>query len=155
MTSVNVATAEISYLKLNLGVEMKAVLPMAQIQEVAIISKEIITPIPCMPNYVLGLINQRSRVIWVIDLGQLLGIFTGALDANECGLVVLRINNNPLGLIVPSLEEVITIADESLLSSLDISPGNASTYLSGYLAREGLYVLDGKKIINIDSLNHI
>jgi twitching motility protein PilI len=50
-----------SYLRLHLTATTQGVIPTNQLQEVVIIESDRLTPIPNMPPWIMGLLNQRSR----------------------------------------------------------------------------------------------
>ncbi|MEO0456610.1 MAG: chemotaxis protein CheW [Cyanobacteria bacterium P01_A01_bin.114] len=60
------------YLSFQLNDEISAVFSMDQVHEVLVISPDQVTPMPNMPEGVLGLLTRRSRVMWLVDLSHLL-----------------------------------------------------------------------------------
>ena len=61
------------YLRFYISSGDEFALPATGIREVIEAGSEEITPIPNVSPYLLGTLNLRGRVIWVADLGQLLG----------------------------------------------------------------------------------
>jgi positive phototaxis protein PixI len=62
------------YLKFQLYPDTKAMLPIQQITEVLKIQLGQIMPIPQMPPWVMGVYNWRGDILWMVDLGQLMGL---------------------------------------------------------------------------------
>lgn len=65
---------EIQFLSFPLGSDTQAMLSVDQLTEVLTLPVGQIVPIPDMAAYVLGAYNWRGEILWVIDLGQLLGL---------------------------------------------------------------------------------
>lgn len=65
---------ELEFLRFPLGAKSQAILPVDQLSEVLLLASNQVVPIPDMSVWVLGVHNWRGEVLWVIDLGQLLGL---------------------------------------------------------------------------------
>jgi positive phototaxis protein PixI len=138
------------YLKLQLTPQRAVVLPMEQAQEAIAVPANRVTPMPNMPACVLGLLNQKSRVIWVIDLAQLLGLQTQVLTLQQYNIAIIRIGKKPLGLVVPEINGIVRFANETLISPIgEVSP-ELTPYLRGCFSQgqEMLWALDPEAIIN-------
>jgi positive phototaxis protein PixI len=137
------------YLKVQLTLMQSAVLPMAQAQEAIAIAPSRVTPVPNMPACVLGLLNQKSRVIWVVDLVQMLGLESQSLNVQQYNLAIIRSGKTPLGLVVPEIRGVVRLATEALQPLLREILPELSPYLRGALVQEQetLWVLDADAII--------
>jgi positive phototaxis protein PixI len=138
------------YLKLQLTPQRAVVLPMEQAQEAIAVPVNRVTPMPNMPACVLGLLNQKSRVIWAIDLAQLLGLQTQVLTLQQYNIAIIRIGKKPLGLVVPEINGIVRFASETLISPIgEVSP-ELTPYLRGCFSQgqEILWALDPEAIIN-------
>lgn len=62
------------FLQFYLDSEIRVMLPVAQITEVLKIELARIVPIPQMPPWVMGVYNWRGDILWMVDLGHLLGL---------------------------------------------------------------------------------
>lgn len=62
------------------------------IREVISASLDRITPIPNASHWILGTLNLRGRVIWVVDLGQFLGEST-ALNTDRLEIPIIAVEN--------------------------------------------------------------
>ncbi|PSF37947.1 chemotaxis protein CheW [Aphanothece hegewaldii CCALA 016] len=144
-----------SYLKVQLNSSTIAAIATSQIQEAIISTKEKITPIPNMPNCVLGLVNQRNRIYWVVDLAQLLQITTIKSETREYNLIFVRDSDVILGLAVTAIQEVTKFAIEQIQSPLNIVSSGIVPYLKGIITEEqnNLLVLDVSAIINSPQLH--
>lgn len=142
------------YLKVQLTAQRAALLPMEQAQEAIAIPCDRITPVPNMPDCVLGLLNQRSRVFWAIDLSLLLELSEQPLSGQQYSLVIVNSGNSPLGLVVPRVQGVLRFNTEEMGVPGGDTPSNLVSYLQGCFtqAEETLWVLDPEAIINSPTL---
>jgi twitching motility protein PilI len=138
------------YLRLELGQTTPVVLPMKHAQEVLILPAKRITVMPNMPPYLLGLLNQRSRILWVADLPQLLQLEPVDRNLQQFHLAIIRVDNVPLGLVVPQVAGIIRLNTEEIQSPLGNVSEGLIPYLQGCLMQpEGIFlVLDPAAIIN-------
>lgn len=107
------------YLHIRINAEQRVLIPFAYIQEVVMVTNDQITPIPNLPPHRLGLINQRSRIFWLIDLPIFLGFTPPQPPPVRFPIVILRHHNQALGIRVESIEpitrlETVQIQDISL-----------------------------------------
>ena len=86
------------YLQLQLGQNIPAILSMENTQEVFTVSSKRITPMPNMPESVVGVLNQRSRIFWVVNFPQMLGLPPVDINSQQYSLALIRANGIPLGL---------------------------------------------------------
>jgi purine-binding chemotaxis protein CheW len=105
-----VVTEAGKYLAFWLGNEEFAV-PVGRVRE--IIPWQEITPVPKVPEHVLGVINLRGKVVPVMDLRQRLGMPAAERNARSC-IVVLQGDGkalrSPVGAAVDGVSEVLQIA---------------------------------------------
>jgi positive phototaxis protein PixI len=137
------------YLRLQLDKEVSAVVGMKYVQNVAIVSANRITPIPNVPDCILGLLYQRSRVFWVVDLPQVLEFLPVNSNLQEYHVAIVKINNLPLGLVVPEIKGVSRIVQERISPPIDSLGSQIIPYLKGCFIqdKEILPILDLEAII--------
>ncbi len=80
------------YLRFQLDDKNLAIIAMQQVQEFIVIPAHKVTPIPNLPTCVLGLLNRRSRVMWVLDLAQMLLSQSVATSVEQYNLIIVRVN---------------------------------------------------------------
>lgn len=138
------------YLKVLLKPNQAAVLSMGQAQEAIAIPTRRVTPMPNMPACILGLLNHKSRVIWVVDLPLLLGLPTGVLNTQQYNIAIIRSGKTPLGLVVPEIRGVVRLNSEAVEPPTGAVLPALAPYLKGCLrqAQEMLWVLDTEAIIH-------
>lgn len=147
-------------LKFQLYPETKAMLPIKQITEVLKIQLAQIMPIPQMPAWVMGVYNWRGDILWMLDLGQLLGLDSWYQQQHDRLLhtaIVLspeREGNNDnqihLGLVVAGVDDLESCDPAAIQAVLDsqINP-RLNSFLQGYWLQssgEMVLALDGQAI---------
>ena len=141
---------DLPYLQLQLGEQTTAVVPMNDTQEVLTVPSRRITVMPNMPHCILGLLNQRSRVIWVVDLSQMLE--RQAIDRNlrQYQMAIIRVKDFPLGLVVPRIQGIVRLSVEAIQSPVGNVASGLVPYLQGCCLQQDkiLLVLDAEAIIN-------
>jgi positive phototaxis protein PixI len=137
------------YLRLQLDKEILAVIGMKYTQNVVVVSANRITPIPNVPDYILGLLYQRSRVFWVVDLPQTLQLSPVNRNLQEYYVAIVKINNLPLGLVVPEIKGVSRISQDKISPPIDSLGSQLIPYLKGCFIqdKEILPILDLEAII--------
>lgn len=91
--------------------EEEYAIKITDIQEV--IKIQTITPLPQMPEWVLGVINLRGYVISVFDLRKKLHLQSKAFD-DHTKIVVARVGELSFGMIVDEILENITLGQSKI-----------------------------------------
>ena len=109
-----------------------------------------ITPIPGTPDYVMGVINYRGKIISVINLKVLLGLKEkGLTEMNKA--LLLESEEMEFGLIVDGIIGSTYLSDEQLASPpLNLSSRGAE-YLAG-ITHSGSIMLDAKRLLTSNQL---
>ena len=154
---------EEQFLRFHLEPETKIMLPIEQVTEVLKIDIGNIVPIPQMPSWVMGVYNWRGEILWIVDLGHLIGLDSWhqqEIRTTDHTAVVLsrrsksdnkKKSQTSLGLIMTRLED-IEWCNANLIQS---PPASAITsalapFLRGYWVKPDgqiVLVLDGDAII--------
>ena len=109
-----------------------------------------LTPLPCTPGFVSGIINAHGRIIAVIDLKTFLELpESGLNDLNK--VIILQSGDLAVGL----LADRIVGADRLPLADLQAPSPRAAAAHAGCVRGEtpaGLIVLDAERLINDPAL---
>lgn len=145
-----------AYLKFQFGKHSSAVLSMGQAQEVFVLPVGRLTPMPNMPPYVMGLLNRRSKVLWVIDLAKMLGLPGDLTNVQHYNSVIINSGSVSLGVIVQTVEGVVRLTPESIQPPLGLVSSGLVPYLRGcvLLEKEILLVLDAETIMRSPLLHN-
>ena len=104
-----------------------------------------LTPMPCTPPFVLGIVNVRGRITPVIDMKKFFDLpDQGLTDLHR--IILVRGNDLELGLLADVIVGVQPIVADSLQASLPTLTGIRADYLKGVTA-ERLVVLDLERIL--------
>ncbi len=104
-----------------------------------------ITPIPRSPDYVLGIVNLREKVIPIVSLRKKLNMPV-LEDDNDTRVIISSINNRRIGFVVDSVSEVLSINTHDIDATPCVKNSNEN-HLEG-IARVGT-----EMIVIIDVLN--
>jgi purine-binding chemotaxis protein CheW len=104
-----------------------------------------LTPLPCTPPFVLGIVNVRGRILPVFDLKKFFDLpEQGLTDLHR--IILIEGNEMELGLLADVTVGVRSLPADSLQPSLPTLTGIRSEYLKGVTA-ERLVVLDVARIL--------
>ena len=104
-----------------------------------------LTPLPCTPPFVLGIVNVRGRILPVLDLKKFFELpEEGLTDLHR--IILVQGHDLELGLLADVIAGVRTIPVDSLQPSLPTLTGIRAEYLKGVTAAR-LVVLDLDRIL--------
>lgn len=106
---------------------------------------ENLTPLPCTPAFVLGIVNLRGEIVSVIDLRKFFDLpQTGLPDLNK--VIVLESADMMFGILADAILGVRRIAHAEIQHSLPTLTGIREKYLKGITA-ERTAVLDAGRLL--------
>ena len=111
------------------------------IQEV--IRTQKITPVPQMPDFVLGVINIRGNVIPLFDLRKKFGLPIAEVNDNT-KFIVINIDNNAIGIVVDEILDNIKLHT----SHIDPAPTAKMNMDKEYI--RGLGLVEKRMIVILD-----
>jgi purine-binding chemotaxis protein CheW len=104
------------------------------------------TPVPGAPNFVMGLINIRGRIVSVNDIRRFFDLpIKGLSDLNR--VIVVQTPRMELGILADRIIGVRSVQADALQTSLPTLTGIRAEYLRG-IALDGLIVLDVEKMVS-------
>ena len=101
-----------------------------------------ITPMPDFPSYLEGITNLRGKIVPIMNIRKRIGLPTVDYTETTC-FMILSMNDNPFGLIVDSISEVISIAEEDITP-----PPMEDSVVSRYI--DGVAKVNDKIVLIID-----
>jgi positive phototaxis protein PixI len=132
------------FLQLRLAPMTEAVISMEQAVEALIIPTERVNPVPNMPAWMIGLLNQRTRIYWVIDLPLLLGLPPVEPFAQRYSIILLRESQQILAIAVPEVIGVVRVETTQIISAVDHTVVPLAGCLQGYLMSDSSEDLEQK-----------
>jgi purine-binding chemotaxis protein CheW len=88
-------------------------LPIQQIREIINYSEDTIKP-PGLPTHIRGVLNLRGQAVTLVDLRALYGL-TPFTDFSQVKVLIVERNQEKFGLLVDSVEDIISFFDEQRL----------------------------------------
>lgn len=152
-----------AYVRIKLTQEIDALLPMSRIEESHIVAVDQVTPLPAMPQCVIGMMNFRDHVFCVFDLAQLLSLANPILAPQNYQILV--INTSELnggndkkvlaGLVVNQIQGIVRVLDNEIHKSTDVQEGLGS-FMTGHIQEEKrkTIILDPTAIVSRLSALH-
>lgn len=105
-----------------------------------------LTPLPCCPAFVLGIINVRGRILSVIDIKKFFNLpEKGLTDLNK--VIIIRSEEMELGILADAIIGVRFVPLEEIQSSLPTLTGIRGEYLKG-VTIDHLAILDAAKLLS-------
>lgn len=105
-----------------------------------------LTPVPCTPPFVAGIVNVRGQILSVVDLKRFFDLpEKGLTDLNK--VIVARTDGMELGILADGILGVRTVPLTELQPSLPTLTGIRAEYLKG-VTKERVVVLDGVAILS-------
>ena len=165
-TTEQTAGTRQQFLRFHLMPDTTALLPVHQMTEVVTMAINEVVPIPHLPAWVMGVYNWRGEILWLVDLGHLIGlppIHQQATGGSTYTAIVIhptqqgrqagsqKTSGKLLGLLVNRVEDMES-CNPDLIQSPPVSAVSSDLvpFLRGYWLKpdgEILVVLDGDSII--------
>lgn len=106
--------------------------PLDRVREV--VKPAPITPVPSIPEHILGVMNLRGEILPVLDLKRLLGLGAGA-PSPQGRIVVVKGPGMAVGFLADSVEDAIEVRG-TLEPPLATLPEGQAQYLQGQVTHE-------------------
>ncbi len=105
-----------------------------------------LTPLPCTPQFVSGIINARGQILSVIDIKKFWDLpEKGLTELNK--VIIIYNNKMEFGILADAVSGVRLIPVREIQSGLPTLTGIRAEYLKG-VTKDRLVVLDAEKILN-------
>lgn len=101
-----------------------------------IIGQQSVTSVPQTPDFVSGIINLRGRVLPVLNLRARFGLSRADVTKASC-IIVVRVQEQVLGIEVDRVSEVATLNDEQVEAPPALGAATATEFLLGVAKSEG------------------
>jgi purine-binding chemotaxis protein CheW len=106
-----------------------------------------ITPVPCVPSFINGLINLRGEFITIIDIKYFLNI-SKTVITEKTKIIVIKTDNMQIGLLVDEVFDIVSIPVEKLKAD-----GHNTFEKDKFVIGE--VMLSEKKVMNILNLERL
>lgn len=122
------------------------------VQEV--IRHQVMTPVPCAPRVVEGLINLRGQIVTAIDVRRRLGLPERPASLLSMNVVV-RTTEGVVSLLVDEIGDVVEVKPEWFEVPPDTIGASVRTLVNGVYKLDGrlLFTVDVERIASVDGLD--
>jgi purine-binding chemotaxis protein CheW len=104
-----------------------------------------LTPLPCTPAFVIGIINVRGRILPVIDIKKFFDLpDAGITDLHM--VITVRVDEVEIGILADAVTGVTSIPFDTIQPTLPTLTGIRAEYLKG-ITNQHLVILDVLKIL--------
>lgn len=141
------------YLTFALGDEQYAI----EIRHVVdIIGIQDITEIPNQPEYIMGVINLRGKIIPTMDVRKRFNKSFNDYNNRTC-IIVVELNAVSVGLIVDMVLEVIAIPDEQIAEPPTFNTDFKNKFILGIgkIQNDIVIILDSDKLLNEGEIDEV
>ena len=109
------------------------------------------TKVPHSPDYVLGIINLRGRIVTIIDLGKKLGLSPTRLSEENRNIIV-DCQDELTGLFVDRIADVVSIDSSKILLPPSNVRGTQGRFFEGvFKTDQGLIaILNVEEVLKVD-----
>lgn len=103
----------------------------AQVRE--IYNEYVITPIPCVPDYINGVINIRGEIVSVTDMRAMMGLGRTEAVGGDGQLPVIVVCDETVctALVVDAIGDIAEVSAEAMESPLSISDRAQADFVAG------------------------
>jgi purine-binding chemotaxis protein CheW len=105
-----------------------------------------LTPLPCIPSFVLGIVNVRGRILSVINLLEFFGLPSEPAPARKA-VIVLRLEGVECGVLTDGIHGAYMLPVGAIRPVLPTWTGARTAYLRG-MTEEHLMLLDAKRLLS-------
>lgn len=119
-------------------------LPLSMVRTVSVLKE--LTPVPCTPPFVLGIINLRGEIHTVVDLKKFFALpDKGITELNK--IIIIHHDDMQLGILADAIRGVRHVLLHDLDPAMPTLTGIRADYLRG-VTRDRLVVLDAARILS-------
>lgn len=144
------------YLQFQLNSGISAVLPMQHVQEVVVLPAHQLTAMPGMVACVMGLMNRRSHILWVIDFARMLGLETLAPGSQIYNIITLKSDAGSLGIAVNTVQGIIRLPIDRVQQVIHPSAVGLNAYLKGHIEQPDtiIHLFNAEAIVSASVLQN-
>jgi positive phototaxis protein PixI len=156
------------YLKFELSPEQSGLISLEYVHEALRVPTRLVTLIPNMPDCVIGFMNSRNQVFFVVDLAQMLQLSNTTTNQQSYSIVtVAATHHHPdadlnqidedqdlLGLMMHKIQGIVRLNPEDIESPIEEFSEELTPYLKGCFVQDGqsIPVLDIQAIATAKAL---
>ena len=138
-------TAQMGILLFRLGEEWYSV----KVEDVREIYQEYkVTPIPCVPDYVLGVVNIRGEIISVTDAAMIMQLGSVTDEIEVPPAIVIQNDDSVSAIVVDEIGDIVDVPIDGVEPPISIMDRGQAEFIAG-----SIYVND--RLIGLVNVNRI
>lgn len=130
------------------GIEVRYIIEIIGIQK--------ITEVPDTPDFLMGVINLRGRIIPIIDVRTRFNLKFREYSERTC-IVIVNFNETHIGLVVDGVSEVQSISESNVEPPPKTNKGSRSRFVQGMgkVGKQVKIILNLERFLNDEELEQI
>lgn len=134
---------QIALLLFRLGVEWYAV----RVGDVREIYQEYeVTPVPCVPDFIQGVVNIRGEILSVTDLAKIMGLGSAPTEGVQPPAIVVNSSDVATAMVVDEIGDIIELPRGGLEAPVSIIDRSQAEFVSGSAYVDGTLI----GVVNVD-----
>ncbi len=134
---------EVALLLFRLGVEWYAV----RVAEVREIYQEYeVTPVPCVPDFIQGVVNIRGEILSVTDVSKMMGLGAAWMEGEQPPAIVVNNDEAATSMVVDEIGDIIELPEGGIEPPVSIIDRQQAEFVSGSVYVDGTLV----GVVNVD-----
>lgn len=106
-----------------------------------------VTPLPCTPSFIIGIINFRGKILSVIDIRNFIGFTHDIKDFNEVRqVIIVKVNEFEVGILVDNVLGYYSISAEEIQKNVLTLTEDRKEFIVG-IARNRTMIIDIKNVM--------
>ncbi len=133
----------VALLLFRLGVEWYAV----RVEDVREIYQEYeVTPVPCVPDFIQGVVNIRGEILSVTDLAKIMGLGSASSDGQQLPAIVANNHEVATAMVVDEIGDIIELPHGGVEAPVSIIDRTQAEFVSGSVYVDGTLI----GVVNVD-----
>jgi purine-binding chemotaxis protein CheW len=109
-----------------------------------------ITPLPCTPGFVLGIVNLRGQIFSVLDIHEMVGLESSS-RSESAKVVVIFSDEMEVAIVVDDVLGVRTISVNDITEDLSFAQTQGLEFVSG-VTRDRTALIDARRLLLAESI---
>lgn len=106
-----------------------------------------VTPLPCTPSFIIGIINFRGKILSVVDIRNFIGFTHDIKDFNEVRqVIIVKVNDFEVGILVDNVLGYYSISVEEIQKNVLTLTEDRKEFIVG-IARNSTMIIDIKNVM--------
>lgn len=106
-----------------------------------------VTPLPCTPSFIIGIINFRGKILSVIDIRNFIGFTNDIKGFNEVRqVIIVKVNEFEVGILVDNVSGYYSISVEEIQKNVLTLTEDRKEFIVG-IARNSTMIIDIKNVM--------